>query len=314
MGHATVGRGGPPPRPGRVIKLAWLVVLGPLAVLLALSLASGREEHWLRPVAALTLPGIVHLEVGRDRLGDHAAVLDGRGQIHLLGLRDGRLTDQTLALPWAPRAQRTRLVFTAAAHDAPVDLVALRLPPRRETGDLDWGSGDWTTQTWRQQAGRFQPVKLPRQRVASGADADSRRLCAGGVVYRLQEVSVNGGDQTLTQLVREDDRRAGHCLEGAPYQVLDVDGDDHQDLLTTELVMHQGILTEERLHRLYVYRNGRFQLAWRATYQQTEAFRQARRDTVVADLDGDGRPEILAAEPATGRLAVWAFDPAFAET
>lgn len=287
-----------------LVFIAWLVVFMPLAAAVSYTIRPAASLSMLEERAALNLtPPIVNLAVGADRVGDHAAILDGHGEIHVVGLKRGRFVDQVVRIPWTDAdLRRVRVVFLDADRDDLAELLAVRIPrPADDARSPFDENAPWQTAVYRQQGGRFHLTETgprPHYRPPGPGAAD---LIAGGVAYGFRDLRQYGDPVVLTQLVEVSSGRAAFVLTGERFQVLDLDGDGEDDLITVAPVSDAPDMIR---YRLYVYRAGRFVEAWTATYDQIDHPSRLHRFTRAADLDGDGSLELIICEPRSGRVTI----------
>lgn len=292
-----------------LVFIAWLVVFMPLAAAVSYTVRPAASLFMLEERAALNLaPPIVNLAVGADRIGDHAAILDGGGGIHVLGLRRGRFVVQVNRIPWQDAdLRRVRAVFLDTDRDDLTELLAVRIPrPTADARSPFDENAPWETAVYRQEGGRFRLTETgprPHYRPPGPGAAD---LVAGGVAYGFRDLRQYGDPVVLTQLVELHSGRAAFALTGERFQVLDIDGDGEDDLITVEPVANAHDVIR---YRLYVYRAGQFIEAWTAAYDQIDQPSRLHRFTRAADLDGDGCLELIVCEPRSGRVTVLEVRP-----
>ncbi|MCC7495010.1 MAG: VCBS repeat-containing protein [Fimbriimonadaceae bacterium] len=294
----------------RAVGVGWLVVLAPLLLIGVLVGASQREDTWLREVGKLQLPGLLHIQAASDRRGDHVAVLDRAGAIHVLGLRGQHLQDSSLAVPWRQDEQQlrsTRLVFAPAGHDELLDLTAIKMPPRRFSGMPDWDGGDWKVARYDQRGDGFAFEEIHHRPPSLPDGGGSQNILLQGVSYLMRDVATAGGKRNYVQLLRARDNRPAFSVRGGFFASADLDGDGNQDLITRDQNIDDQGLAQFRIH---VYRNRGFREVWQGCFDEGDPTYTMRRWVVLADLDGDGVMELVGGEPETGRLSVVAFDPA----
>lgn len=283
-----------------------LLVVAPLVGFAGVSLRQQRSADTLTCTARVMLPAQVQADAsGWDRRGWHLAVVLSDGYLRLLRTTDGRVTAQRLPLPWTGDAlYRLRVDCLDANHDGLID-VCVR--PRSVEG-IDFGPPQlhmsWCIATYLQRAGGFQLTSIGHQSGMPRSLIDSSAVVADTVLY-VPRTETQGPDRLgFTSLVRVYDRRVCHRLQGAFVASVDLDNDGNHDVLTLT-----GFDSEQSLadYRLYLYRQGRYRVAWEGSFQHPLDPRRPLRQPHVGDFDHDGLPELVFIEPARARLSIWAY-------
>ena len=293
----------------RMVRWMWLLGFLPLVGVLAAGLQTSRTETWVQTVGTVTVPrGIVHIQSGHDRRGEHVAVLGYDRSVLVIELRGGQVVTQVLPSPWADNdGYRVRLSIADATQDDLVDLVLSRYKVEGEMS-TEGRSRDlpWECAIFRQERDQFVLDRLEDRTPFTSTARESMQLFAYGQQLRLATATVDSGP--LTQVCEADSRRVVELLAGEPYAVRDLDGDGNQDLLTSQET-GSGTESMTSTFRLYLFRDDGVHAVWSADFEQLDLWRMPRRYTELADLDGDGLVELIVCEPHRGLVSVFSIDP-----
>jgi len=232
---------------------------------------------------------LVETEAGVDRRGEHVAMLTADGAWHAVTLQCGAVHLTACPTPCGPFG--------------PGDIASLHWRDTDQDGRLEGivaGSRRSAIGPSREVAltsvdGRWRPLGPPTVLGPPPPEPDLRAVQLDGRPCRLRS-----GPGASTSL-NEDE--TGACLVRVAGEVLavrDVDGDGHDDLLTA------GDTADGTVRLRLLRRDGaRFDEVFTVTVDQATPSGPAGRFLEVADLDGDGRADLIVFEPRARRVRCW---------
>ncbi|MBI2297358.1 MAG: hypothetical protein HYU66_00145 [Armatimonadetes bacterium] len=276
------------------------MLLLPAAAVLGLVWRQQPDRSLLHPLGALQLTApLIDSGTGQDRCGDHFAVLAGDARLHVFALETGLLRDQALRSPFAPRSLRSlEFAFLDLNQDDRLDLCLNRT---RGLGHVQGTGTRRFTAVYEQRGSGFQLTEVGLMPRLGGRSERSRQLVSGGKMYELRAL-LAAGERGETAVARVPDGKVVRRLPGFACQVFDANLDGDQDVLTYE-VPDQRLPDVE--YRLFLSHGRKFRQAWQRRIPQHVPDTGELNIADLADLDSDGRQELIFVEPASGRVSVW---------
>ncbi len=313
--RSAESRAAVPGRQRSPLVTAWLVGLLPFAAASLAMLLHREPPCPVRQLTVASLPGPVYdLHLGSDRSGDRVSLTDARGRIHVLSLREGRLRDTVLTLPWAPREMvASGLLWEDLNHDDRLDLRVIPFAPESDEC-VDGMVLHWRAPTPRRQAVGFvsdgdqyrQTIVTNEPRYWNVGQA-ATQVVAGGASYLITGV---GDGAERTRVVGSSGTH--QTLLGMPLSVGDMNEDGQHEVLTASRVTGGG--DERACYRLYTWVRNGFREIWRGQRTVADpalsAIVESRPLGYLADLDSDGRCELVLLDSRSGRVDFSTWDDA----
>lgn len=122
----------------------------------------------------------------------------------------------------------------------------------------------------------------------------SRRLNRPGV--NMQEVSLSGEKRTIGK------------VQGIIAWIIDLDGDGNDEIVSYDFDNPQ-VAPSHLIYRLYRYQGGKFRQVWSDKFLENQGNSTFIVD--IADLDHDGKKELVFIEPANRRGVVMGLSPRY---
>ncbi|NUP98470.1 MAG: hypothetical protein HUU35_01310 [Armatimonadetes bacterium] len=302
-GHAE-----PPRFVRRLSWLTWMVCGLPMAALLALLL---RPQHhpFIQPLARLELGlPLSDASAGSDRKGDHYAVADRHGGVYLIRLKAGRLHAEPLHR--AGLVGSSWMIWSDIDADDLLDLRVVAAEPRALDGE-GCASGFQRSEpplsaVYLQQGNGLKLRGLGRQHLVGAVQRSPDAVCRGEQWFRLG-FRDSGGPLTLLNT----SRGVAQTLRGEAVEVGDLNGDSCQEVLTADRSLSEG--EDWVRYRLFSPLDHGYTQVWQMDgpcLPPNDAVVQCRPLAEIADLDGDGRGELLIADPLTGQLQLFTWQEA----